>query len=140
MGGGAAGWELLAARPGCVALALVLALEPRALAARSRGPALCPASPTQSPPPPPLPAAGSPLPFGRRRAFFSSAGNRTGRCFEPGPVWTFYFYQHLVDLSTYTLHMVFKRVMAPPPTAARACPPPPPAPPPRQQVPPASLH
>ncbi len=51
---------------------------------------------------------GSPLPCDRRRAWYSDPKRRKGRCFEPGLVWTFYFYQHLVDISSYTLNMVYK--------------------------------
>lgn len=42
----------------------------------------------------------------RRKAFFSRRPNRSGRVFSTEHVYTFYLYQHLVDLSQYRLHMV----------------------------------
>lgn len=41
-----------------------------------------------------------------RKAFFSRRGNRSGRVFSTDHVYTFYLYQHLVDLSQYRLNMV----------------------------------
>lgn len=53
-------------------------------------------------------ADGSPLPAAKRKAHFSRAGARAGRCFPTDLVFTFYFYQHVVDLSAYQLDVVYK--------------------------------
>ncbi|KAI3431262.1 hypothetical protein D9Q98_004324 [Chlorella vulgaris] len=41
---------------------------------------------------------GAPLPAAQRKSHFSKAGNREGRCFPTDLVFTFYFYQHVVDV------------------------------------------
>ena len=33
------------------------------------------------------------------------ASNTAGLCFRPGPIYTFHFYQHLLDISNFRLHM-----------------------------------
>jgi hypothetical protein len=38
------------------------------------------------------------LPAAQRKSHFSKAGNREGRCFPTDLVFTFYFYQHVVDV------------------------------------------
>lgn len=48
-------------------------------------------------------AAGSPLPAAQRKAFFSRASNRAGRCFPTDLVFTLSFYQHFVDVARYDL-------------------------------------
>jgi hypothetical protein len=53
-------------------------------------------------------AGGAALPCGRRRAFFADPANRAGASFARGLVWTFYFYQHLVDVQSYSLNMVYR--------------------------------
>lgn len=52
---------------------------------------------------------GSPLPASTRKAFFSRASNRAGRCFPTDLVFTFYYYQHVLDLASYELHMPLHR-------------------------------
>jgi hypothetical protein len=44
-----------------------------------------------------------------RRRFFSRAENRAGRWFEPGLVYSFYFYQHFVDLGKYQLDVAVRK-------------------------------
>lgn len=51
---------------------------------------------------------GSPLPAAKRKAHFSRAGNRAGRCFPTDLVFTFYFYQHVVDASAYELNVLYR--------------------------------
>lgn len=62
---------------------------------------------------PPLPPhqtpAGGPLPAGRRKAFFCRAANRAGRCFPTDLVFTFFFYQHVLDVATYELRVPLHR-------------------------------
>lgn len=53
-------------------------------------------------------ADGSPVPVSQRRAFFSSLENRAGRTFSRAYVWTFYVYQHLVDVSRYELDVLYR--------------------------------
>lgn len=60
-------------------------------------------SPPPRPPAPPSPPAGAPASFSKRRALFSDPANRAGRAFDPSLVWTFYFFQHFVDISRYHL-------------------------------------
>ena len=51
---------------------------------------------------------GEALPPERRRAFFADPANRVGpgAAYDPALVYTFWFYQHLVDASTYRLDFV----------------------------------
>lgn len=51
---------------------------------------------------------GIPASAAARKRHFTSAAARRGRFFNPGHVYTIYQYQHLVDLSSYELHMVKK--------------------------------
>ena len=52
--------------------------------------------------------AGAPLSSDKRKAYFAAKRNRTGRVFDTDLVWTFHFYQHLVDIGKYELNMVHK--------------------------------
>lgn len=58
--------------------------------------------------PSPFGNAGLPLPAESRRAFFGRQENRAGRTFATDMVWTFYFYQHLLDLPKYSLNLLHK--------------------------------
>lgn len=69
---------------------------------------LPPAVPHPRGPPCPRRDAGSPLPAAKRKALFSRQGARSGRVFPTDLVFTFYFYQHVVDLSKYQLDVVYK--------------------------------
>lgn len=51
-------------------------------------------------------ADGGPAPAATRKRYFSSKSARQGRVFNTEHVYTFYLYQHLVDISEYDLHMV----------------------------------
>lgn len=53
-------------------------------------------------------ADGSPLPASQRKAHFSRPENRADRWFSTDLVYTFYFYQHVVDVSKYELHVLHR--------------------------------
>ncbi|KAL4431324.1 hypothetical protein ABPG75_006580 [Micractinium tetrahymenae] len=53
-------------------------------------------------------ADGSPLPAAKRKAHFSRPAARAGRAFPTDLVFTFYFYQHVVDISAYQLDVLYK--------------------------------
>jgi hypothetical protein len=52
-----------------------------------------------------LPCAGKPMTSKQRRAHFSSAHSRKGRCYDTDHVWTFQVYEHIMDYSTFLLNM-----------------------------------
>ena len=41
----------------------------------------------------------------KRREWMLRTSNTAGLCFRPGPIYTFHFYQHLLDVSNFRLHM-----------------------------------
>lgn len=52
--------------------------------------------------------SGAPLPAPKRKARFSRAAARAGRTFPTDLVFTFYFYQHVVDAATYHLDVLYR--------------------------------
>uniref|UniRef100_A0A7S1X0F6 Domain of unknown function at the cortex 1 domain-containing protein n=1 Tax=Tetraselmis chuii TaxID=63592 RepID=A0A7S1X0F6_9CHLO len=48
---------------------------------------------------------GEPLPSPHRKKWFTSAKNRAGLSFDTENLYTFHFWQHLLDLSAYELDM-----------------------------------
>lgn len=53
--------------------------------------------------------SGKSLPSQQRKKMMSDARNRAGRSYDPGLVYTFHFWQHLLDLSTFELDMSLKQ-------------------------------
>lgn len=52
---------------------------------------------------------GEPLPGPQRKKLMSDARNRKGYVFDTEHVYTFHFWQHLLDLSTYELDMSIRQ-------------------------------
>lgn len=50
-------------------------------------------------------AGKSPLPASKRRRMFLDARNRKGREFAPGLVYTFHFWQHMLDCAAFKLDL-----------------------------------
>jgi len=50
-------------------------------------------------------AGKSPLPASKRRRFFSDPKNRKGREFTPGHMYTFHFWQHMLDCAAFKLDL-----------------------------------
>ena len=50
-------------------------------------------------------AGNGPLPSSQRRRMFLNARNRRGREFKPGLVYTFHFWQHMLDCAAFKLDL-----------------------------------
>ena len=50
-------------------------------------------------------AGKDPLPSSQRRRMFLNAKNRRGREFKPGHVYTFHFWQHMLDCAAFKLDL-----------------------------------
>ena len=63
------------------------------------------------------------MPAAQRKRHFSRAENRAGRCFSPDLVFTLYFYQHVVNCSTYELDVLYRcaQRFAPPSSKGDTC-------------------